>query len=289
MPFYEQKILNCIPGGHKNSIVEKPLSHKDIPGFYKGDFNINREPFISTEGRDPVYFNRDYQTFKHFNGRKWVDILPTDDLIFGKLNFTWLGPHSKLRESENVNNYGAALNYLTSKLEYDAKHVYCYYDKINQHQFSEGQGVNVKKVVSYIENDDTSIVIKDGKVGGFYINKAVTWDDHPFNIENPKVKLAGDNEEVVGSIVGSDNGKIEVAVEGWDISFINGTNMPLRIGTKILGMKKKNEYGFVQSLPKPNKIYSPKYHIILNNAKGRVVDGGYPDKSIVKVAFNFTR
>lgn len=279
----------CLPGGYKNSLVEKPISDKDMLGNYRGDYETGSQYLITTKGKDPVYFNRDYEVFRHFNGKDWVDIKPNDKLVFGK-DIIWLGKNSELRDSEHVNNYGAALEYLTSKIEYDPKKIYCYYDKIDQYQFSDAQGINIKKIIKYIENDDNSIILEeDGRINSNFINKAVTWDGYPFNIDNPKVRLVGDNEEVVGAIIGRDNGKIEVAVEGWDIQFINGTSIPLKVGSKIIGMRKNGEYGFVRSMPRPNKIYSPKYYKILNNSKGRIVDGGYPDKSIVKVAFNFTR
>ena len=60
----------------------------------------------------------------------------------------------------------------------------------------------------------TNIPIVNGVIDDSYINKAVTLDGRPADLANPKVKLAGDGDVVLGAIVGVSYGKLQVAVEG---------------------------------------------------------------------------
>lgn len=63
------------------------------------------------------------------------------------------------------------------------------------------------------------IVITNGAIADDLIDRAVTYDGAVTDPSSPPVKLAGDGEVVIGSLVGVSYGKLQIAVEGWDVRF----------------------------------------------------------------------
>ena len=283
MPYFEQKTILCLPGGHQGGVSEEPIEQSDILGNYKGDFTIKNQGFISTKGKNPVYFNREYESFMWYNGIEWVQVPHDNKFVFGKIEddskIVWLGNIKEIERNRNyVSNYGELVDYFNNISSYNPELVYFYFDNVDINESDTGMGGNVKKVIRYIENIDNSIQIVDNKLPHTYINKAVTFDGYPFSIDERLVRLAGDDEFIVGSIVGYENGKLEIAVDGFDVKFINGTTSSLKAGSRIIGMTVNGEYGFVKS------------SYVHRNATGRVVNGGISHvtgKSLISVAIRF--
>ena len=80
-----------------------------------------------------------------------------------------------------------------------------------------------------------NIIIVNGAIEDLYINKAVTLDGDPVDLASIKVKLAGDGDVVLGSIVGVSYGKLQVVVDGWDIKFISGSSAAVTQNSRIVG------------------------------------------------------
>ena len=93
------------------------------------------------------------------------------------------------------------------------------------------------------------ITMVNGAIADSFINKSVTYDDQPSDLANPKVKLAGEGELVIGSIVGVSYGKLQIAVDGWDIKFMTKDGNDLTPGSRIVGAEISNEHGFVKAAP----------------------------------------
>ena len=80
-----------------------------------------------------------------------------------------------------------------------------------------------------------NIPIVNGSIADSYINKSVTYDGQPSDLANPTVKLAGAGDVVIGSIVGVSYGKLQIAVSGWDVRFIQSGTTALALGARIVG------------------------------------------------------
>lgn len=119
------------------------------------------------------------------------------------------------------------------------------------------------------------------------INKAVVRD-----ALNPSLwLLTNENSIVDGAIIGFSYGQIQVAVDGWDIRFINGTTNPLLNNVRIIGSAlPTGELGFVKNTPAVPGSFTPDtYHAILNG-RGVVNDGGPANEAgegIVRVAMRY--
>ena len=97
--------------------------------------------------------------------------------------------------------------------------------------------------------DNTHIEMVNGAIADSYINKAVTYDGQPSDLANPKVKLAGDDDIVIGSIVGVSYGKLQIAVDGWDVKFLVATNADIAPGTRIIGAEMSaTQKGYVKAV-----------------------------------------
>ena len=115
------------------------------------------------------------------------------------------------------------------------------------------------------------------------------------------VKLAGDGDEVWGSIEYFDSGQVVVADMGEDITFKNAGTTALAIGDKIVGAVRQvsgaNVSGYVKAFPNPLSAAPSQSNVnaaftAALKAKGTVVDGGSTSTSNqdvsadVKVAFS---
>lgn len=96
------------------------------------------------------------------------------------------------------------------------------------------------------DNDIISIV--NGAIADSFINKAVTYDGQPADLSNPKVKLASANDIVIGAIIGTSYGKLQIAVGGWDIKFLAVDTDVLTPGSRIVGAQMSaTARGYVQA------------------------------------------
>jgi len=116
------------------------------------------------------------------------------------------------------------------------------------------------------------ITIVNGAIADSFINKAVTYDDQPGDLSNPKVKLAGNNDVVIGSIVGTSYGKLQIAVSGWDVKFLAIDGNDIVPGTRILGAADTNDLGYVKGFTAPTTINQAALANTLK-ARGAVLNG----------------
>jgi len=125
-------------------------------------------------------------------------------------------------------------------------------------------------------NDLISIV--NGAIADSFINKAVTYDGQPADLANPKVKLAGNNDIVIGAIIGTSYGKLQIAVGGWDIKFLAATATVIDPGSRIVGAQQTDNHGYVQAAPST----------FLAAARGSVLKGdGSTAGRIIRVSMIF--
>ena len=129
------------------------------------------------------------------------------------------------------------------------------------------------------------IVIENGVMDDIYINRAVTLDGEPTNLACPEVRLAGENEIVLGAIIGYSYGKLQIAVEGLDIAFLIDTYSGVRDHTPIIGATyaafgtsphpyEDGNPGFVKSVPAISASYSAANLLEVLNGRGFTVDSG---------------
>jgi len=279
MNYYDpQQILSAIPGGTIGSVTSAPLVDADIPGDWEGDFDFSEEGNVPNDDTDPIYFDRTNEIFKGWtdSNRRWEILLPTHQNILGS-NGVWLGKNDGALGSEKVNDLTSLLEFLAST-SLDTSQTFYYYDNTNLH---DGVG-NIKKVTSYDSDMVFKISIVNGKLDKEYINRAVTFDGYPFNINNPVVRLAGDNEMVIGSILGYSNKRLQIHVTGDNIKFINATDYSIPIGSKIIGHTYDNKGGYVQQA---GTIESN-----LAKSRGKIIHSGLDGQSgigIVKSVMKF--
>ena len=133
------------------------------------------------------------------------------------------------------------------------------------------------------------ITVVGGAIDDSYINKAVTFDGVPADLANPKVKLAADGQMVVASIIGFSYGRLQLAADGWDIKFINGTATAIAQNVPILGAEHDSKLGFIKGYAAPG-TWNAAAGNTLAIARGMVVDGGPASKAgegIVRVAMRY--
>ena len=129
-----------------------------------------------------------------------------------------------------------------------------------------------------------AITIVNGSIADSFINKAVTFAGQPADLANPTVKLAGDGEIVIGSIIGVSYGKLQIAVSGWDIRFLQDGVAAITPGSRIIGselmISGSTVKGFVKAVPGAAVGSSPSETTIntaINAAglgRGSVLHGG---------------
>ena len=126
------------------------------------------------------------------------------------------------------------------------------------------------------------------------IDRAVTLDGIPSDLANPKIKLAADGDIILGSIRGFAQNKVQVAVTGWDLKFINGTTSALTLHGRIVGATVGSGTtqlrGYVQDATPVGGTYSQSN---LNNhldGRGNIVHtgvAGVAGQEIVRVGMIF--
>ena len=150
------------------------------------------------------------------------------------------------------------------------------------------------------DTDSSSLIpIIGGGIPDSVINKAVTFDGVPSDLANPKVKLAASGEYVLGAIIGTSYGKLEIVVSGWDVKFINARPSILPIGVSIVGAEYGSEPNAVLGLVADHSVSSgdvgnaASIASAINSIQvhtGRVMHGGVANKAgeaIVRVAIHF--
>jgi len=285
MAYFEQKILSCIPGGSDPIIKRDGIDASDVGAdIYEGV--ETSDSFANTS--DTLIFNSSTHQFRHKDGLSTVNRAPTHAKVFGATktssdpnipprNVKWLGRNNGESGSGSVTNTAALISYFKSNT-YDSGNVYYFYNS------DSGE---VEEVIKYTAPGEIELV--KGELEKSYINKAVTFDDG-FTITNGKVRLSYDDSIVLGSILGYSYGKLQVAVDGWDIKFINGTTSPLIVGRKIVGKTINNVGGYIQEAP--SFSLTTDNEIKRSNARGHVVysesdDNFAAGKSIVKASLIF--
>ena len=283
MAYHEQKIINGIPGGTvPASISGVNILTPDIGGTWKGTFPKSSQSDISISGTNPVYFDTTDLEFKWNNSANiWQTITPTENSVFGSTG-VWFGANNGESGSENVNSRYSAAAFIETTNGLDNTKNYFYYDQLE---------TQVVKIDSYIQPQvDGGIQIVKGSLDKVYINRAVTYTGQYDNSAAIKVRLAADNEKVIGSILGYSYGKLQIAVEGWDIKFLNGTGTELQVGKRIMGKQLNTLRGYIQEAPDPTDVYSRANSNLRHNGRGMVVNSGLnlgPGVAIVKVAMEF--
>jgi len=293
MGYFQEKIISASIGRKipvEHSITSEIIDDDDVAGAWKGVYRESVENLVETDGTNPVYFKignrRKTQGFYRYDGSNWVSIPATSAIIFGAAN-VWLGKVHGATGSESVNTPAAAGEWLEDNT-YDSTKTYFFYDILDN---------RVKKVTAFTAatvTEDTTLYLTKGQLDKVYINRAVTFADETSNINDISVRLAGENEEVIGSILGLSYGKLKIAVEGWDIKFINGTSTPLTVGKRIIGSENSAVHptipkGFIQEAPDPTDTYDESNANIRRKGRGFVVSPGGENAgaSIVKAAMIF--
>jgi len=245
------RILGMLPDDPDTLIVYLTWSHP-VDGApdsyeYKSDFEVNpniRGQWISVDGTSTV-------------GILYLTTTLGDTSI--QIRAVKNGEYSN---TLTVNEDG-----FQDAAQKDSDAIFVYYDS----QGSTRNNINVKKVTSYNKSISAGITITKDQLDKEYLNRAVTFGGHPFNINDPIVKLADDNEVVIGSIVGYSNKRLQIHVNGENIKFINGTNYSIPIGSKIVGKKYNDKLGYVQQV---GTIESN-----LEKSRGNIINSGEENKA----------
>lgn len=314
MAYFEQKILSAVPGGESITDVEStglPVNSDAFGSDYLGAYHIDTEGDRVKTANKQVYFELATRGFRRKGASTtatWLAGNPTDDDVFGTIKtysdpnippktVVWLGSNQGATGSANVEDYASVRAYF-HRVTYSDSNVYYFYNNDTG---------NVEQVDAVLSPNNIEII--KGSLEKSYINKAVTFGKD-FTWNNPKVGLARDNDMVLGAILGYSYNKLQIAVEGWDISFINGTSIdlgsgetstrPLTIGSRIVGASINDNHGYVQDVPdlRLGTSISEGNEDIVDNGRGYVVDSGYDENvvddeeillgtSIVKVSLLF--
>jgi len=284
MAYFQQQILSGVPGGanpilERETITSADVGADDYAGVSTRD--LDDVDFADLPGSPPIrtklHFNSTSHIFRYRNTTSWVDITPTDVNVFDTTKVStdpgipprtvvWLGKNNGATGSAQVTSYSSLLTYFNSN-NYSSSNVYYFYNS---------ESDEVEEVIKYVAPGQIQIV--KGNLAESYINKAVTFDED-FTITNPKVRLAHDDSIVVGSILGYTYNKLQIAVDGWDIKFINGTTAPLVVGRKIIGKNVNNNPGYIQEAPDYALISGNE--LLRSNARGHIT---YSDSSKASVA-----
>lgn len=119
------------------------------------------------------------------------------------------------------------------------------------------------------------ITIVNGSIADSFINKAVTYDGAPTDLANPKVKLAGAGDIVIGSILGVSHGKLQIAVGGWDIKFYSSVQTALPMGSRIIGAALvSGAKGYVNAVGVAGSTYDDDEANNIRKSRGAVYHGG---------------
>ena len=306
MAYYHQKLLSAKAGGsigHAYGVT--PMTDSDIGGHYQGDFR-NQFKVPTSDGADSIYYSSptgEFRVYRQVTGRApgvlgWYTVDPTDTRVLGNTNKLWLGGTGGAPGSEEVNSYTEAIEFLAEgTIDLNRYDEFYYYDK--RLYSDRGSGIqltdgpyNVYKMFNYDSTLDTLIKIENHKLDKSYFNRAVTFDRVPvFDITNPTVRLALDNEVIIGSIVGYSYSKLQIATDGWDIRFINGTANSIRLGSKIIGKAVNNKGGYVQPVyDKYTELIATTDETNISKSRGWIIDpgdDGQAGTSVVRAAMQF--
>lgn len=140
------------------------------------------------------------------------------------------------------------------------------------------------------DHENPQIQIVNGTLDDSYINKAVSYDGEPTNLASPEVKLSGDGDIVIGSIIGLSYGKLQIAVDGWDIKFLVGSTVGAWGGNRIIGAVSDDVPGVTDGTPGyvVNTVLGVSYSagnlINIFNGRGDVFKGSGTPGQIVYVS-----
>lgn len=130
------------------------------------------------------------------------------------------------------------------------------------------------------DHENPQIRIVNGIIAPSFINKAVTYDGDPTDLSCPAVKLAGENEVVIGALIGVAYGKLQVVVEGWDIKFLAAVG-GMTQNTRIVGGAALNVPGVTDGTPGYVNHVAPPGNTYLGAAaqqiyagRGNILQGG---------------
>lgn len=288
MAYLEEGILSCLPGGTvPANITAEVITGDDIGGSWKNVHAFADQSSVPTTGTNPVYFDSTNLRFYTHNGSNWVVVVPTHANVFGTDSNNprvWLGINDGATGSEQIDSKYEVTQYLSSN--YNTANRYFFYNALN---------AKVTKVTAFTaEYEDETIQIVKNKLDNFYINRAVTFSGNHDNLAQMKVRLARENEEVIGSIIGYSYKRLQIAVEGWDIKFINGTSDTLKVGKRILGKENPARHstfpwGYVQTPPEATSVYRLTNSDLRRKSRGMITDPGETTYggNIVRVAMKF--
>lgn len=145
-----------------------------------------------------------------------------------------------------------------------------------------------------VDHLNPQIQIVKGTLDDSFINKAVTYDGPITDLSCPAVKLAELNEMVVGAIIGYSYGKLQIAVEGWDIKFIPGGHGYATQNTRIVGHISNDipdvedgTPGYIRTVLTPFNSYSSGHEERLYNGRGNVLRGNRYAGDIAYVSMIF--
>jgi len=287
MAYHEGKIISATIGTKvpvPHSVTNAVVVDADIAGDWEGIHRESGESSIDTSRVLPIYFRIENRTFYRHDGSNWVTVPATDARVFGSGN-VWLGKVGGATGSTNVETLESAGNWLEDN-SYDSTKTYFYYDIL------DNRIIKITDFTAATDTEDTTLYLVKGNLDKVYINRAVTFAGETDDITNIKVRLAGENEEVIGSIIGLSYGKLQIAAQGWDVKFINGTGNPLTVGKRIIGKANSAVHptipkGFIQEVPDAPSSYTQADADIRRKGRGMVVnpgDSGGVGVAIVRVA-----
>ena len=291
-----------MPGGTRPTITVENIDDDDIGGAWKGAFNSLLESTVPTSGTDPIYFDTTNRRFKRYVATPtpgWNPINPTAAQVFGS-SASWLGLNNGITGSSLINSIREARIYLVAN-GYDTNKNYFFWNEVTEtqddhdpfHDRSNNES-SVLKITNFSFEEDDTIEIVKGNLQNFYMRRAVTLSHGFDNLAEVKVRLARDNEEVIGSIVGYSYGKLQIAVEGWDVLFLNSTGSAIPVGSRIVGGESRARHslypwGYVKVAPEPTDGYSLTNANLRRMGRGMVMDSSITTAAgnLVRVAMKF--
>lgn len=142
------------------------------------------------------------------------------------------------------------------------------------------EGINILSVDPVDDGDITDIPYGDKRL----LNKSV--NQKP----NGKWGLAEDGQAIGGSICGFSYGKVQVLVDAWDATFINGTSDAISNRQPLVGAAFNGLPGFVKSVPDFPASYNPNSYRELVNGRGSVTTravGNQAGTALVRAAITY--
>ena len=82
---------------------------------------------------------------------------------------------------------------------------------------------------------NVQISLTNGMVPAADLHKAVAFDGTPTDLASPAVKFALAADRIIGTLVGTSNGKLQIAVQGWDVKFRAVGSRAMSVGERIKG------------------------------------------------------